>query len=46
LVDELIDDLWLGGCYLVFADLHRLAGDLSAFIVVTNSDAALSAEPL
>jgi hypothetical protein len=35
-----------GGCYLVIADLHRLAGNLSAFIVVTNSDAALAAETL
>jgi hypothetical protein len=43
---SLIDDLWLGGRYLVIADLHRLAGNLSAFIVVTNSDAALSAETL
>jgi hypothetical protein len=43
---SLADDLWLGGCYLVIADLHRLAGNLSAFIVVTNSDAALSAETL
>jgi hypothetical protein len=30
----------------VIADLHRLAGNLSAFIVVTNSDAALAAEAL
>ena len=33
-------------CHLVVADLHRLAGHLSAFIVVTNSDAALAAEAL
>jgi len=32
--------------HLVVADLHRLAGNLSAFIVVTNSDAALAAEAL
>jgi hypothetical protein len=32
--------------HLVIADLHRLAGNLSAFIVVTNSDAALAAEAL
>jgi hypothetical protein len=32
--------------HLVIADLHRLAGSLSSFIVVTNSDAALAAEAL
>jgi hypothetical protein len=43
----LIDDLLLGkGVTLIIADLQRLAGNLSAFIVVTNSDAALSAETL
>jgi hypothetical protein len=32
--------------HLIIANLHRLAGNLSAFIVVTNSDAALAAEAL
>ena len=31
-------------CQLVITNLHRLAGILSAFIVVTNSDAALAAK--
>lgn len=35
---------WLGTSSLVVTDLHRLASILGAFIVVTNTDAALAAE--